>query len=297
MGWLRFLLDPPSVPGGVEPPKRDPVTGVHYDTSWAGRPTAKATRRAVVNAAMKPAVAVYARPRVMGVDRLTDVDGPVIFAANHHSHADTTLLLSVIPARLRRDLRVAAGADYFFPNRVTSAISALFIGAVPIERTRLSRLSTDNVLEVIERGESLLIYPEGGRSPDGWGQEHRPGAAFVAKRTGVPVVPIYVDGTSRVLPKGQNWPTRVRTAVVFGAPLRIESDEDTRAFAARIQRTIDELADEFSSGWWVARRRAHAGTSPALAGPAGSAWRRRWALGPRPKDERHRPRRAWPPSP
>lgn len=294
MGWLRFILDPPNVPGGVEPPKVEPTSGVHYDTSWARRPAARAVRRVVVNAGMKPAVALYARPRVMGLDRLTDVEGPVVFAANHHSHADTSVLLSVIPARLRRDLHVAAGADYFFPNRLTGAASALFIGAVPIERLRLSRLSTDNVLAVVEEGRSLLIYPEGGRSPDGWGQEHRPGAAFVARRTGAPVVPVYVDGTGRVLPKGKNWPTRGRTAVVFGSPLRLGDGEDTRVFAARIQRTVDQLADEFASGWWEARRHAHAGTTPALDGPGGAAWRRRWALGPAPKDDRQRPKRRWP---
>lgn len=294
MGWLRFILDPPSIPRGVEPLPAKPVAGVHYDTEWARRPAAKLVRRAVVNAGMRPAVAVFARPRVMGLDRLTDVEGPVVFAANHHSHADTTLLLSVIPAQFRRDLYVAAGADYFFPNRVTSAASALLIGAVPIERQRLSRLSTDNVLGVIGEGHNLLIYPEGGRSPDGWGQSHRPGAAFVAKRTGVPVVPVYVDGTGRVLPKGQNWPTRVRTAVVFGSPLRIGAGEDARAFAARIERTVDSLADEFASGWWEARIRHHAGSTPALAGPSGAAWRRRWALGPGPKDDRSRRRRPWP---
>lgn len=294
MGWLRFILDPPSVPGGVEPPREEPAAGVHYDTAWARRPAARLARRVVVNAAMKPAVALYARPRLMGVDRLTDVEGPVVFAANHHSHADTTLLLSVIPARLRRDLHVAAGADYFFPNRITGAASALFIGAVPIERQRLSRLSTDNVLAVVQEGSSLLIYPEGGRSPDGWGQPHRPGAAFVARRTDVPVVPVYVDGTGRVLAKGSNWPQRVRTAVVFGAPMRIVDGEDTRDFAARIQRSIDQLADEFASGWWEARKRAHADTTPHLDGPAAAAWRRRWALGPAPKDDRKRSRRAWP---
>jgi 1-acyl-sn-glycerol-3-phosphate acyltransferase len=294
MGWLRFLLDPPNVPGGVEPPRGEPRTGVHYDTEWASRPAARLARRVTVNAAMKPAVAFYARPRVMGLDRLTDLDGPVVFAANHHSHADTTMLLSVIPGRLRRDLYVAAGADYFFPNRVAGATSALVIGAIPIERLKLSRLSTDNALRIIERGDNLLIYPEGGRSPDGWGQEHRPGAAFVSRRTGAPVVPVYVDGTGRVLPKGANWPRRGRTAVVFGAPLRLADGEDARQFAARIQQSIDQLADEFASGWWEARKRAHAGTTPPLDGPATAAWRRRWALGPAPGDDRHRPRRPWP---
>ena len=127
-----------------------------------------------------------------------------------------------------------------------------------------------------------MIYPEGGRSPDGWSQEHRPGAAFVAKRTKTPVVPIYLDGTGSILPKGKNWPTRARCAVVFGAPLTLGEDEDAKAFAARIESKVHELAEEFTSGWWVSRQKAGAGTTPNINGPSSGAWRRRWALGQKP---------------
>ena len=215
-------------------------------------------------------------------------------AANHHSHADTTVMLGTLPTRLRRELAVVAGADYFFPNQVAAAASALFIGAIPIERQKLSKLSIENAIEVIRSGHNLLIYPEGGRSPDGWSREHRPGAAFVAKRTGVPVVPVYIDGTAGVLPKGQNWPTRARTAVVFGDPLRMGANEDARAFAGRIQARINELADEFSHGWWEARKRAHSDGTESLQGPEAGAWRRRWALGPQPGDRTRTRVKRWP---
>jgi 1-acyl-sn-glycerol-3-phosphate acyltransferase len=206
----------------------------------------------------------------------------VVFAANHHSHADTSLLLSTIPGHLRRNLSVAAGADYFFPNRVAGALSALFIGAIPIERQKLSKVSIENAIDTIESDNSLLIYPEGGRSPDGWSREHRPGAAYVAKKTGVPVVPTYIDGTGTILPKGKNWPSRARCAVVFGEPMRSEEDEDARTFAKRIETRVSELAEEFSSGWWEARKKAHSGSVGELGGPEVGAWRRRWALGPKP---------------
>ncbi|MEM7338552.1 MAG: lysophospholipid acyltransferase family protein [Actinomycetota bacterium] len=294
-GWLEFITTPPTTPKGVEKRVEQPTTGVHYDTEWASGPGAKLVRQLGVWGFMKPAIRVYGSPKVIGTDRLDNVDWPVVFAANHHSHADTTLLLATIPANLRKHMVIAAGADYFFPDRVRSAISALFIGAIPIERTRLSKLSVENTVGAVKDGKNLLIFPEGGRSPDGWGQEHRPGAAFVAKRTGVPVVPIYIDGTGRILPKGQSWPSRSRCAVVFGSPMRCGDDEDARDFAARIETRISELADEFSLGWWEARRRAHAGTSASLAGPEAGAWRRRWALGPKPGTDRSRQRESrWP---
>ncbi|MEM8926259.1 MAG: lysophospholipid acyltransferase family protein [Actinomycetota bacterium] len=293
--WFRYITTPPTTPAGVTKPEARPTTGVYYDTEWAQSGPARFVRKMGVWGFMKPAIALYGSPKVIGADRLADVDGPVIFAANHHSHADTTLLLATIPSHLREDLVIAAGADYFFPNRITAAISALFIGAIPIERQRLSKLSIENTVDAVEADRNLLIFPEGGRSPDGWGREHRPGAAFVAKRTGVPVVPIYIDGTGRILPKGKNWPTRSRCAVVFGAPLHLEADEDVRDFAKRIERRVGELSDEFAHGWWESRRLAHRDEAAALGGPDAGAWRRRWALGPKPGTARRSPGdKRWP---
>lgn len=293
--WIRFVTDPPTTPRGLDKREKPPATGVYYDIEWAHSPAAKVVRRASVWGFMKPAITIYGSPKVVGADRLDDVEGPVLFAANHHSHADTTLLLATIPAHLRRDLVIAAGADYFFPNRLVAAASALFIGAIPIERQRLSKLSIANTVKMIQKGRNLLIFPEGGRSPDGWGRPHRPGAAFVSQRTGAPVVPVYIDGTGRVLPKGQNWPSRAATAVVFGRPMRIAEGEDVREFAARIQAQINILADEFSQGWWQARRNAARKHTAELSGPEVGAWRRRWALGPKP-GERRRPttEKHWP---
>ncbi len=292
MGWLRYITTPPSTPKGVEKPVSEPAVGVQYNTKWARTRPAKIAREVGVWGFMKPATQIYGSPRVIGTDRLHDLEGPVVFAANHHSHADTSLLLSTIPGHLRRNLSVAAGADYFFPNRVAGALSALFIGAIPIERQKLSKLSIENALEAIDGENSLLIYPEGGRSPDGWSREHRPGAAFVAKKRGVPVVPTYIDGTGTILPKGKTWPSRARCAVVFGDPMRSDESEDARKFAKRIETRVSELADEFTSGWWEARKKAHSGQGGELTGPEAGAWRRRWALGPKPSANANRS--SWP---
>ena len=100
--------------------------------------------------------------------------------------------------RWRKRLIVGAAADYFFNTKATSALSALAIGAVPIDRTKVSRQSGDMISGLIGEGWSLLIYPEGGRSPDGWGQPFRGGAAYLAIRCGVPVVPIHVSGTGQI---------------------------------------------------------------------------------------------------
>jgi 1-acyl-sn-glycerol-3-phosphate acyltransferase len=176
------------------------------------------------------------------------------------------------------------------------------LNAIPIERTRVSRRSIDDATRLLEDRWSLLIYPEGGRSPDGWGQPFTGGAAFLALRCGVPVVPVHVEGTGRIMRKGKKRPVRSATRVTFGRPLwpdlEGEHRDDARRFAARIERTVAALADEASTDWYTARLRAHAGSTPALSGPdAPSAWRRAWALGDRgPKRRRVRSNgtRRWP---
>ena len=281
------------MPLGVAPPPARRRLGADYDTAWARRYPARLARAAIVEGVMRPVMAVVADPARVGVDRLDGLDGPVVFAANHHSHADTPLLMTSIPEPWRHQLVVAAAADYFFASRAGSALSALAIGAVPVERTRVSRDSGDRIAELIGEGWSLLIYPEGGRSPDGWGQEFRGGAAYLAIRCGVPVVPVHVAGTGRILRKGRNLPRRAKTTVTFGTPLAPHSDEKARVFNERLEAAVTALADETATDWWEARQRTHDGSSPNLTGPADGAWRRVWALGDRDGRTRRR-RRRWP---
>ena len=224
-------------------------------------------------------------------DRLAALGGePVIFAANHRSHLDTPLLLTSIPEPWRHTLIVAAAADYFFPTRPKGVASALFMGAVPVERARVGRDSAQDVATLVRRGWSLLLYPEGGRSTDGWGQPFRGGAAYLAHRCDVPVVPVYLAGTRGVLPKGRFIPKPGRTLVVFGDPVRPDPSERIRTLGERIEAAVAGLADEVTTNWWQARQRAHAGTTPSLTGPDAASWRRAWAL-----SHRSRPRkRRWP---
>ncbi len=83
-----------------------------------------------------------------------------------------------------------------------------------------------------------------------------------------------------------------KTGGLHAAGLFTAEGEDARRLAARIERTVGALADEWSTDWWSARRRAATGATPALTGPSGGAWRRAWALDA--DASRRNGRRAWP---
>ena len=286
-----FPYGPPTWPGGVPRPPIERRTGVDFETDWARRYPARLARAVFVDQMLRPVVRALVPPHVHGIDRLETLEGPVIFVANHQSHLDTPLLLSALPDRWRHRAVIAAAADYFFDTRLKGTLSALVLGALPVERGRVDRRPLEQARELLDDGWSIVIFPEGGRSPDGWAQPFRGGAAYLSMHGGFPVVPVHLEGTGRVLPKGAKRPSRAAVHVTFGAPLRPREGERTNKFSDRIEEAVAVLADEQTTDWWTARRRAAMGTTPSLAGPDAGAWRRSWALE---RGARRRPVRTWP---
>ena len=288
-----FPFTAPTWPTTVERPPDEPTTGTAFETDWARKYPTRVARAMVLDTVGRGLVEVLASPKVMGTDRLADVTGPVIFAANHASHVDTPLLLTVLPDRFRHRTVVAAGADYFFDKRWKGYLWAFSINAIPIERIRASVRSVRLAAEVLSDGWSLVIFPEGGRSPHGWAQPHTSGAAYLAIRVGVPVVPVHLEGTRRVLRKGSGRIRPSTTTVTFGTPLHARDGEGRDDFAARIEAAVEVLADEQSTDWWSARRRAASGDTPTLTGPQAAEWRRFWSLGEGRRPSRPR-KPSWP---
>ena len=284
---------PPTVPLTVEPRRDEPTLGAHYDSDWARRMPARYGRFLLTEGVLRPVIAGLAQPERRGLDRLADLDGPAIFAANHHSHLDAGLLITSLPEPHRHQVFAGAAADYFFDTRTKATASALFLNAIPIERTKVTRRSAEQAAELLDRGWSMVIFPEGGRSPDGWGQPFRGGAAYLSIRCGVPIVPIHLAGTGRILPKGKNRPKPGRTVVTFGKPLFPTDGERSQAMADRLEQAVAALADEATSDWYSARRRAAAGQTPSLGSPTEGAWRRAWALSAQRKRPRT-PTKPWP---
>ena len=151
---------------------------------------------------------------------------------------------------------------------------------------------------MINDGWSLLIFPEGGRSPDGWGQPFKAGAAYLAEKCGVAVVPVHIDGAGAIWGKGAKKLKPGRTKITFGKPLIIADGENSRRFGERIEQHVAELGDESISDFWTARQNAAKRTTPSLTGPSSTGWRRTWALTEQrakgKAGQRRRQKRRWP---
>jgi 1-acyl-sn-glycerol-3-phosphate acyltransferase len=303
VGSRGFPWRAPTVPYGVDVPEEPSRLGADFDTDFARRTPARTLRRVLTEGPVRLFVSALADPEILGTDRLADLSRlddppPLIFAPNHHSHLDTPLMAVAVPMPWRHRLVVAAAADYFFTSRAKGTAAALTLNALPIDREATSRSSSDRIRALVDDGWSLVIYPEGGRSPDGWGQSWKGGAAYLSARTNAAVVPVFIDGTGAIFGKGMKRPRPGRTRIVFGRPMSALEGESTRRFAARIEAAVSRLADESLTDSWTAARRAAAGTSPSLTGPDVVGWRRQWALSQARRNssagQRRRQRRRWP---
>ncbi len=269
--WGRRTQVPRSAEAYVPPASKNV-----YPNDWSRKPAARAVREVAQKVGLEPVFRSQVRTRVAGLDVLDRLDGPVIFAANHASHLDTPLILLSLPDEWRRRTAVAAAADYFFDTWWRAVGSSLLFNTLPVDRRGGTLATTPG--EVLADGWSLVIFPEGTRSRDGWTGSFRSGAAYLAVEYGVPVVPVAHRGTFAAMPRGASWPARGgrQLTVRFGEPLVPAEGESVRVFAARVKGAVARLLDEDATDWYSSLRRAETGTTPDPAGPAVAQWRRVW---------------------
>ncbi|TCM50201.1 lysophospholipid acyltransferase family protein [Kribbella sp. VKM Ac-2568] len=265
----------PQVPRSAEPyvlPKESTV----FPTKWARTPAAIALREVLQKGALNSVLRWEVNPQVSGLDSLLKLHGPALIVANHSSHLDTPLVLCTLPDAMRRKTAVAAAADYFFDTWWRATASAIVFNTFPIER-RGGKLSATPG-DLLADGWNVVVFPEGTRSPDGWMERFRMGAAYLAVEHGVPVIPVGIKGSFAAMPRGRGWPVpgRPTVAVRYGDPLYPLEGESAREFAPKISAAVSALLDEEATTWWEARRRVATGASPSQSGPDAARWRRVW---------------------
>ncbi|HUX03936.1 MAG TPA: lysophospholipid acyltransferase family protein [Acidimicrobiales bacterium] len=223
--------------------------GLDYSTKWGRGYVARFVRNLLHTFYVKPYIRFISSLEVRGAENIAN-KGPYVFVANHTSNLDTPLFLSALPVPLRRRTVVAGAMDTFFMDARTAFRTVLLFNAIPIDRHKINRRSAQQALEVVQDHWNLLIYPEGGRSPDGNLQEFKGGAAYLAERANATVIPTYIHDAGYLqgpkyakAPKFVNQISRRRHKVIiaFGPALHGEPDENVRRFGARIEDAVVQL--------------------------------------------------------
>lgn len=218
------------------------------DERWARSAPARVARAAILGGFFEPVLRWYTERDHLDVQRVAGVRGPAVLVANHSSHIDTPLILRALPAELRRRTAVAAAADYFYERRRNAAVVSLAFNTVPVRRAGGGTDDLAHVHELLAGGWSLLMYPEGTRTGGGpeQGGRLRTGAAVLAARHGLPVVPIHLSGTKPAMPPGQVWPRRKAweerhpVRIAFGEALRPHGADDRHEVIDRVQSFFAE---------------------------------------------------------
>lgn len=223
--------------------------------SWNRALWASAIRAGGLHLLILPLARVFAWVRAEGLEHLRDLDGPVLFAANHQGYFDTPSILAALPMRWRLRLTPAVRKEFFdahfhperfgrvawLRNSIGYWLAALFFSAVPIpQREAGARRTMQYLGDLAADGYSPLIFPEGVHSPTDDLLPFQPGVAMIAAKLSLPVVPVRIRGSNHVLHPSSRVPRPGRVTVRFGAPLRL-TGSDYAAMTAQVEAAIRGL--------------------------------------------------------
>jgi 1-acyl-sn-glycerol-3-phosphate acyltransferase len=230
-----------------------------------------------MNLARLAFLTLIARPLAMFLTGADVVDrnrlptsGPAIIAANHNSHVDTLLLLTIFPARQLGRLRPVAAADYFLRGPIIGWFSRVLIGIVPIERAAKGH---EDVLgparQALMDGDIVILFPEGTRGPGN--DELAPLKSGVARLAAAfpdaPVTPVWLEGAGRVLPKGAFLPAPMNCTVMVGEPIRWSGDK--LDFLEALRASLETLRTRAPPQRWLAETPTDSPRPNAAAAPSG----------------------------
>ncbi|WP_425146070.1 lysophospholipid acyltransferase family protein [Deinococcus sp.] len=207
-------------------------------------------RGAVVALLIRPALLLLFGLGVRHRERLP-TSGPAIVIANHNSHLDTLLLLSLFPLRSLKLVRPVAAADYFGGRGALSWVVREIIGGLLIDRHSQGR-RTDPLeppSAALERGEIVLIFPEGTRGQPEVRERLKSGLAHLGRRhPTVPIIPVALRGLGRALPKGEWLPVPLNLYAAVGEPVAWQPDRQT--FLDSVEAALDALESELPGDQW-----------------------------------------------
>lgn len=195
---------------------------------WAVTAPVKAIREILQHIFFFRLLRYFCDIKVVGKQNLTDLNQPVIFIANHTSHYDGPAVIYALPEAIRKNLGLAAWAEYFFKEkniflrirrRVLYYFFVLGYNIYPFPQTRGFRKSLRHTGYLIDKGNNILIFPEGERSRTGKPLPFRQGIGLITKEVQRPIVPIKIKGAFELWPRSRIFPKKGTIKIIIGKPI------------------------------------------------------------------------------
>ncbi len=220
----------------------------HWPATWI--------RNVVFYLLLLPLTRWMSRARVTGRERLTGEGGPLLFVSNHVAMVDQSVILAALPSRFQRKTAIAMEAEKLWawrhPRKGTGLFARL-IGVIkyalvvalfnvfPLPQKSGFRKSFAFAGESMDRGYSLLVFPEGRRTPDGEMHEFMEGIGVLAKQLGVKVVPVRIGGLFELKQRGKYFARPDEVMVTIGEPLSFKAEDDPAAITRRLEQCVSSL--------------------------------------------------------
>jgi 1-acyl-sn-glycerol-3-phosphate acyltransferase len=178
-------------------------------------------------------------------------NGPAVIVANHNSHLDALMLMTLLPMRMLSRVHPVAAEDYFFKNRFLAWFAVKIIGIIPIKRKYIPGKPDPliPVYDAIKDGHILIVFPEGSRGEPEHMAAFKKGIAHLTSHfPDVPVVPVFMHGLGKTLPKGKYIPVPHICDVFIGEPLKGESD--VNLFMEKLRSSFETLSHQHRFPTW-----------------------------------------------
>ncbi|MEO6397372.1 MAG: 1-acyl-sn-glycerol-3-phosphate acyltransferase [Tepidiformaceae bacterium] len=222
------------------------TTGPH---KWQIRVWAQVARRALRSSTVTRHVRDACDPlTIEGLENLKDFKGPAVYIANHSSHLDSLVLIHALPERVRRRLAFGSAADRWFLKgrkgfKKQGWWNSLSMNSWPIKRGG-GRSSLEYGEWLLDKGWSLVIFPEGTRSTTGKMAHFRHGVSLIALAKNVPVVPVYMAGLREIRPKGSQEIVPGPVSVRIGKPIYLAPGTEVPDATLQLYRAMEELRSQ-----------------------------------------------------
>lgn len=233
-----------------------PAAAVYHYPKWVLRWPVTWLRLLAQYFLMRPAIVLLGWPRIEGREHLRGVTGPLLVVSNHIGDVDPGFILTALPGRLRHLLAIATGGEALEMLRAPAAdrmlllriydrmkwvLGVSLLNLFPLPREAGFRRSFAYAGEAVDRGYSILVFPEGRHTTDGKILPFRAGVGLLAQNLGIPVLPMRIDGLFEFKQAGRKLAPPWKIGVRIGKPMTFPAGMDAADIAAELQQAVEGL--------------------------------------------------------